>query len=445
MTRPDQVLQRLVAGHRLGERRAGARAGRDSASWPRQRCGEGLGLAPRRARDRRRSAATPCLRRDRRAATAATRRAPSGDGSGRGAGVNEFEISSHCRDLFNEAFTLAVSFSRQSGRFLRTGRAKWDAINMTFTLMSECWRDARDAASAPQFGKPMAALILVVDDDPIQRRLLEAMTRRFGYESETAEFGRGGAGAARGARPSAGQSGHSRSRHARSRRHGRARPHAPARHRDAGDRADRARLDRGGDLGDARRRDRFRRQAGRGRAAAGLDQERAAGRRARRRAAPRQPAQRRRARLPRHRHPRRSRWRARMRLAERAAKSNIPGADRRRIRRRQGAAGARDPGRLGAARQAVRHRQLRRACRKPGRVDPVRPREGRLHRRDREARRQVRRGQRRHAVPRRDRRTAARGAGQAAARAAGGRDRPGRRAPLGQGRFARSSRRPTRT
>ena len=44
----------------------------------------------------------------------------------------------------------------------------------------------------------MAALILIVDDDPIQRRLLEAMARRFGYEVETVEFGRGRAGAARG-------------------------------------------------------------------------------------------------------------------------------------------------------------------------------------------------------------------------------------------------------
>ena len=35
----------------------------------------------------------------------------------------------------------------------------------------------------------MAALILVVDDDPIQRRLLEAMARRFGYEVETLESG----------------------------------------------------------------------------------------------------------------------------------------------------------------------------------------------------------------------------------------------------------------
>ena len=35
----------------------------------------------------------------------------------------------------------------------------------------------------------MAALILVVDDDPIQRRLLEAMARRFGYDVESAESG----------------------------------------------------------------------------------------------------------------------------------------------------------------------------------------------------------------------------------------------------------------
>ena len=35
----------------------------------------------------------------------------------------------------------------------------------------------------------MAALILIVDDDPIQRRLLEAMARRFGYEVETVDSG----------------------------------------------------------------------------------------------------------------------------------------------------------------------------------------------------------------------------------------------------------------
>jgi DNA-binding NtrC family response regulator len=38
----------------------------------------------------------------------------------------------------------------------------------------------------------MAALILIVDDDPIQRRLLEAMARRFGYDVESAESGETG-------------------------------------------------------------------------------------------------------------------------------------------------------------------------------------------------------------------------------------------------------------
>jgi DNA-binding NtrC family response regulator len=37
----------------------------------------------------------------------------------------------------------------------------------------------------------MAALVLIVDDDPIQRRLLEAMIRRFGYESECLDSGEG--------------------------------------------------------------------------------------------------------------------------------------------------------------------------------------------------------------------------------------------------------------
>jgi DNA-binding NtrC family response regulator len=35
----------------------------------------------------------------------------------------------------------------------------------------------------------MTARILIVDDDPVQRRLLEAMARRFGYEAETLEGG----------------------------------------------------------------------------------------------------------------------------------------------------------------------------------------------------------------------------------------------------------------
>jgi DNA-binding NtrC family response regulator len=35
----------------------------------------------------------------------------------------------------------------------------------------------------------MPALILIADDDPVQRRLLETMVRRFGYEAETVESG----------------------------------------------------------------------------------------------------------------------------------------------------------------------------------------------------------------------------------------------------------------
>jgi DNA-binding NtrC family response regulator len=50
---------------------------------------------------------------------------------------------------------------------------------------------AQCAAPKAGFGTTMTALILVVDDDPIQRRLLEAMARRFGYDVETAESGQG--------------------------------------------------------------------------------------------------------------------------------------------------------------------------------------------------------------------------------------------------------------
>src|ERR1700761_4515034 len=48
------------------------------------------------------------------------------------------------------------------------------------------WRNAR--RQRPPRGT-MTALILIVDDDPIQRRLLEAMARRFGYNAECVESG----------------------------------------------------------------------------------------------------------------------------------------------------------------------------------------------------------------------------------------------------------------
>ena len=61
--------------------------------------------------------------------------------------------------------------------------------------------------------------------------------------------------------------------------------------------------------------------------------------------------------------------------------------------------------------------QRRRAVRGRLRERAVRPREGRLHRRQGRSRRPLRAGRRRHALPRRDRERAAEPAGQAAARA----------------------------
>ena len=81
-----------------------------------------------------------------------------------------------------------------------------------------------------------------------------------------------------------------------------------------------------------------------------------------------------------------------LRQAEKAAGLRHPGADRRPLRRRQGADRARHPRHRRAADQALRRRQLRRHPRQSRRIDPVRAREGRLHRRDRAPYRQVRRG-----------------------------------------------------
>ena len=78
------------------------------------------------------------------------------------------------------------------------------------------------------------------------------------------------------------------------------------------------------------------------------------------------------------------------------------------------------------ARQAVPRAQLRRDLPDAGRADAVRLREGRLYRRDDQQVGLLRGRRRRHAVPRRDRRAAARAAGEAPARA-GERRVPARR------------------
>ena len=76
---------------------------------------------------------------------------------------------------------------------------------------------------------------------------------------------------------------------------------------------------------------------------------------------------------------------------------------------------------LAAPRRGASRDQLRGARRRPDRSRALRPRARRIHRRHFGARRAVRGGRRRHALPRRSRRAVGTGAGQAAARAAGGR------------------------
>ena len=119
-------------------------------------------------------------------------------------------------------------------------------------------------------------------------------------------------------------------------------------------------------------------------------------------------------------------------------------ADRRRERHRQGAARAHDPSRRPARRRAVRRVRLLRARAEPARGRAVRSREGRVHRRDARAARPVPRGERRHDLPRRDRRHRRERAEQAAARAAGARDQAGRRRSPGRRSTCASSPRRTR-
>jgi DNA-binding NtrC family response regulator len=66
-----------------------------------------------------------------------------------------------------------------------------DSINPVFTLFRNGTVQANHFTNrrAARCRGQMTSLILVADDDPVQRRLLEAMIRRFGYEVETVESG----------------------------------------------------------------------------------------------------------------------------------------------------------------------------------------------------------------------------------------------------------------
>ena len=109
-------------------------------------------------------------------------------------------------------------------------------------------------------------------------------------------------------------------------------------------------------------------------------------------------------------------------------------ADHRRERRRQGAGRAHHPPQQPAQPRALRAGELRGDSRGADRVGAVRPRKGIVHRRHREADRQVRAGRSRHDLPRRGRRHEREDAGQGAARAPGRRGRAPRIGAHDQGR-----------
>ena len=118
-----------------------------------------------------------------------------------------------------------------------------------------------------------------------------------------------------------------------------------------------------------------------------------------------------------------------------------PGRDR----HRQGADRPRDPRPERPPRTDVRQAQLRRHPHRPAGERALRPREGRVHRRDRAEGRPLRAGQRRDAVPRRGRRHPARAAVEVPAGACRSRSSSGSAA---RGRFASTcgwSRPPTAT
>ncbi len=209
----------------------------------------------------------------------------------------------------------------------------------------------------------MSEVVLIVDDDPVQRRLLEAMVQRFGYRTLLAEGGDAAAHLLTGAHGHQRRLRGARPGDARSRRARRAGAHARGRARHAGHRADRPWRHRQCGLGHARGRRRFRGQAGRRRAPAGLAAQRHRRPPAGRRSAAAQAQARRHAQPGRRDH-------ALGRHEAGAARGREGGglhhsrSDRRRIRHRQGADRARHP-RLGRAPRAGRSsRSIAARCRR---------------------------------------------------------------------------------
>ena len=190
----------------------------------------------------------------------------------------------------------------------------------------------------------MPKLVLIVDDDPAQRRILEETIKRLGFETKTAQGGEQALQILEGPIAAPSRSCCSTSSCPASTAWRCCDALAPQAGHPADHRADRARLDRCRHHRHARRRRRLRRQADLARAPRGVDQERAQDRGAAGRDHPHQEEGRRHADLRRPHRARRSHA-ARHRARPPRRRLQHPGADRGRERRRQGADRARHPGR----------------------------------------------------------------------------------------------------
>ena len=207
----------------------------------------------------------------------------------------------------------------------------------------------------------MSVTVLIVDDDPVQRRLLEAMVQRFGYQAVTAEGG--DAALARAGRDATHRLRGARPGDARSRRPRRPGAHARRRPRHPRHRADRPWRHRQCGVGDARGRRRLRGQAGQSGTAAGVAAQRARRQGAGGRIAPAQAQPRRHAHHRRRDHPlgRHAPGAAR---GGKGGSLHHPRADRRRIRRRQGIDRARHPWQRRAPAPSRSSRSIAAPCRR---------------------------------------------------------------------------------
>src|SRR5208283_4156707 len=106
-----------------------------------------------------------------------------------------FRLLGRARGPFKKPFTRARLPMQNMGKAFGSSAARRNApcgaVNFNFTLFLDSVRKrGKRFCPRKRWGlAPMASTILIADDDPVQRRLLEAMIRRFGYETECVESG----------------------------------------------------------------------------------------------------------------------------------------------------------------------------------------------------------------------------------------------------------------